>query len=170
VLGLPPAFVLSQDQTLKLKASEDAILDRRTLHISPNQAGQGKSLSMCLVLSRDQDPLNSEADTTSSRPKPLVALICKQTSVEKQTPNRPHIPSSDILVKQRGKQIRPGAPYLVRRACLKLPEDFASRHPEGSSGAPFFVAVSAGSSFGERVFTESGRGPQEGSTGKMRFL
>ena len=36
VLGLPPAFVLSQDQTLKLKASEDAILDRRTsAHLSP---------------------------------------------------------------------------------------------------------------------------------------
>ncbi len=33
VLGLPPAFVLSQDQTLKLKAAEAAILDRRTLHI-----------------------------------------------------------------------------------------------------------------------------------------
>ena len=36
VLGLPPAFVLSQDQTLKLKAAEAAILDRRTsAHLSP---------------------------------------------------------------------------------------------------------------------------------------
>ena len=30
VLGVPPAFVLSQDQTLKLKASYDAVLDVRT--------------------------------------------------------------------------------------------------------------------------------------------
>jgi hypothetical protein len=30
VLGLPPAFVLSQDQTLKLKASCDTNLDVRT--------------------------------------------------------------------------------------------------------------------------------------------
>jgi hypothetical protein len=30
VLGLPPAFVLSQDQTLKLKASYNAVLDVRT--------------------------------------------------------------------------------------------------------------------------------------------
>ena len=30
VLGLPPAFVLSQDQTLKLKRSCDLILDVRT--------------------------------------------------------------------------------------------------------------------------------------------
>ena len=37
VLGLPPAFVLSQDQTLKLKAHRCAILDRRTLHICPLQ-------------------------------------------------------------------------------------------------------------------------------------
>ena len=30
VLGLPPAFVLSQDQTLKLKGSEEPILDVQT--------------------------------------------------------------------------------------------------------------------------------------------
>ena len=34
VLGVPPAFVLSQDQTLKLKASCDAILDVRPMHIT----------------------------------------------------------------------------------------------------------------------------------------
>ena len=33
VLGLPPAFVLSQDQTLKLKSTEALILDVETLHI-----------------------------------------------------------------------------------------------------------------------------------------
>ena len=33
VLGLPPAFVLSQDQTLKLKRSRDRILDVEPSHI-----------------------------------------------------------------------------------------------------------------------------------------
>jgi hypothetical protein len=34
VLGVPPAFVLSQDQTLKLKGSENPILDVRTARTS----------------------------------------------------------------------------------------------------------------------------------------
>ena len=33
VLGLPPAFVLSQDQTLKLKSCYQLILDVEPLHI-----------------------------------------------------------------------------------------------------------------------------------------
>ena len=33
VLGLPPAFILSQDQTLKLKSSEELILDVEPSHI-----------------------------------------------------------------------------------------------------------------------------------------
>ena len=35
VLGLPPAFVLSQDQTLKLKRSYLRVLDVEPLHIVP---------------------------------------------------------------------------------------------------------------------------------------
>ena len=40
VLGLPPAFVLSQDQTLKLKAPCGAILDVRTSAHRPSLAGR----------------------------------------------------------------------------------------------------------------------------------
>lgn len=35
VLSLPPAFVLSQDQTLKLKSTHVLILDAEPLHIIP---------------------------------------------------------------------------------------------------------------------------------------
>ncbi len=43
VLGLPPAFVLSQDQTLKLKSCCQLILDVRTsAHIVPT--GKGRNI------------------------------------------------------------------------------------------------------------------------------
>ncbi len=59
VLGLPPAFVLSQDQTLKLKAAEAAVLDRRTLHICPSTTWKDH---LCLSF-HNSEPSNSEADT-----------------------------------------------------------------------------------------------------------
>ena len=51
VLGLPPAFVLSQDQTLKLKVPDGTILDRRTsAHLSPGP----NQVTLCLFNSLAQ--------------------------------------------------------------------------------------------------------------------
>lgn len=50
VLGLPPAFILSQDQTLKLKRSYDRILDVEPSHICCNHQGYSQILHfMCQV-------------------------------------------------------------------------------------------------------------------------
>jgi hypothetical protein len=60
---------------------------------------------MCSDPTGTRTPRNSEADTTSSEKvsPPLVALICKPRP-PKQTPDRPHIPSSHNNVKQHQKQ------------------------------------------------------------------
>ena len=60
VLGLPPAFILSQDQTLKLKASCDAILDVEPLHICYLFKDRLNSL-FCASVEKQQKPQNSEA-------------------------------------------------------------------------------------------------------------
>jgi hypothetical protein len=61
VLGLPPAFVLSQDQTLKLKATYVANLDVRTsAHLSLLAGGINRLMH---IVPRERSPSNSEADT-----------------------------------------------------------------------------------------------------------
>ena len=61
VLGLPPAFVLSQDQTLKLKSILNAFLTDVLAHINAQSASNYHCL---LVLYKSLT--NSEADTTLS--------------------------------------------------------------------------------------------------------
>ena len=59
VLSLPPAFVLSQDQTLKLKAAMPLSLTFEPLHI-PDAAAQGPTnieshLSVCASISSETE-------------------------------------------------------------------------------------------------------------------
>ena len=70
VLGLPPAFVLSQDQTLKLKSCYQLILDVRTYaHRMVVQTIH--LLFICAQgIQRQPKPTNSEADTTLSEQNP----------------------------------------------------------------------------------------------------
>src|SRR6056297_66784 len=66
VLGLPPAFVLSQDQTLKLKRYIIAFLTVEPLHIHRMTLLTSPGVFLCLMYSsftRKQKPPNSEADT-----------------------------------------------------------------------------------------------------------
>ncbi len=51
VLGVPPAFVLSQDQTLKLKSVCTLILDVRTSAHRPGLQNRGSFLSVVLRVS-----------------------------------------------------------------------------------------------------------------------
>ena len=65
----PPAFVLSQDQTLKLKTDYSVILDVRTSAHLIIPAGMMKS-SVCMCFWFHQKPKavqDSEADTSLSR-------------------------------------------------------------------------------------------------------
>ena len=67
VLGLPPAFVLSQDQTLKLKAHCCAILDVEPSHICLNLS---PSLLLFDMLSyRSNEAVQTVKLTPSSSPK-----------------------------------------------------------------------------------------------------
>ena len=94
VLGLPPAFVLSQDQTLKLKTDCSVILDVRTSAHRPIRLGW------------DSHP-SDRASRFHQKPKvrqtvKLTPVIGAnpyrrdiQTLIHRTEPSRPHI-SSDI--------------------------------------------------------------------------
>ena len=75
MLSLPPAFVLSQDQTLKLKAACAAILDVRT---SAHPSNPAKDLmSLCLMCSRFLKETRSRQTvklTSHHRPKPSETI------------------------------------------------------------------------------------------------
>ena len=108
VLGLPPAFILSQDQTLKLKRLYSVSLTSN-LCTSPYPS---RIWSFCLVLqlSKQQKPQNSEAFPGSSGRNPTWS-ICKQ-SRRRMRPNRPHIPSNPSFQRaQRQKSTGPLLPY-----------------------------------------------------------
>jgi hypothetical protein len=76
---------------------------------------------MCSDPTGTETPRNSEADTTSSEKvsPPLVALICKPRP-PKQTPDRPHIPSSHNNVKQHQKQNKHNTPKTKERAASSV--------------------------------------------------
>ena len=98
VLGLPPAFVLSQDQTLKLKASCNAILDVRTSahhHLAllkPN----GVFSVCCASVTKVTRSRQTVKLTLYHRTEILRALIYRRL-IHRTEPNRPHI-SSDISI------------------------------------------------------------------------
>ena len=97
VLGLPPAFVLSQDQTLKLKrvmfalplrylsatAHEDPSLTSEPLHIvRPSRSRTKRHRLSCIVpLAGSRWPTNGEADTHIIGKKPN-GPTCKRPSVD----------------------------------------------------------------------------------------
>ena len=114
VLGLPPAFVLSQDQTLKLKAPCGTVLDVRTsAHLHPTEVGC--HICPMHIVPRERSPYKTVKLTlTSSGPKPLASRYA--SFVHRNEPNRPHISSDIINVKKRRSQQPTSAPYLVRRA------------------------------------------------------
>ena len=58
VLGLPPAFILSQDQTLKLKRSYDRILDVEPSHICSGLKPETYS-SVCVLSYRSNEAVQT---------------------------------------------------------------------------------------------------------------
>ena len=78
VLGLPPAFVLSQDQTLKLKSIYMLNLDVRTSAHPQNGLTETILRFLCLMYFQltklTKSHTNSEADTLSSGRNPKSAI------------------------------------------------------------------------------------------------
>ena len=74
VLGLPPAFVLSQDQTLKLKSCYQLNLDVRTsAHIDP--AGMtGSNCLLCFWFHKKPETVQTVKLTLHNRPKSSSAI------------------------------------------------------------------------------------------------
>ena len=97
VLGVPPAFVLSQDQTLKLKATEAAILDVRTSAHRTDRLGRYSLCLLCFRFHQKPKTPNSEADTGSSDLSPTGAI--HRRLIHRTGPNRPHISSDTKLSK-----------------------------------------------------------------------
>ena len=96
VLGLPPAFVLSQDQTLKLKHPKMFLTERPCTSSNPL-----KDRMLLLVVPTSVEPPNSEADTW------IIGLPLPgryTSSSGRHRPNRPHISSDSINVKERGNK------------------------------------------------------------------
>ena len=93
VLGLPPAFVLSQDQTLKLKCCHQHILDVRTSAHLHREANPRESLCLSVLQfqKKPKNRTNSEADTASSGQGPSSAIY--RSLIHRNEPNRPHISS-----------------------------------------------------------------------------
>ena len=135
VLSLPPAFVLSQDQTLKLKRVPKTVLDVRTsAHRSSLPARAQTSSFAVHPFPLETDVRQTVKLTPTSSGHTPSEPICKQ-SVHRNEPNRPHIPSSDNTVKERSDQTQPIAPPWWRN---KLPEPLIYRPAEvapGSRGA-----------------------------------
>ena len=169
MLGLPPAFVLSQDQTLKLKSCYQLILDVRTsAHICPDRQRPGRSVCCASGFhQKTESRPNSEADTGhrfGSDPRLPARHICAVVDPSNE-PNRPHI-SSDIhqfqrawVRKPRDKINRLRLNFLARPAssasifCAGRPSEAALRHSVWRS-------VERLSAAGEGVFTVWAGPPQ----------
>ena len=121
VLGLPPAFVLSQDQTLKLKAQKALSLTLSLAHLSPENPTPHKGKARIIGkpsachLTRVK-PTSSEADTPiiASRPgRSARGLIYKASKSHR--PDRPHIPSDTETVKKQRRKPTVSAKSTWRR-------------------------------------------------------
>ena len=110
VLNLPPAFVLSQDQTLKLKRHSGVSLTFEPQHITSRPVlGTGCAICFpCPVSTETWTTSNSEADPASSDRGPGRA-ICMDPFAESE-PDRPHISSDTGFSKSRKDSQTPHPP------------------------------------------------------------
>ena len=88
VLGLPPAFILSQDQTLKLKCPERHILDVEPSHIClrPRQETQVLTIHVLKIVETTKNPQTVKLSPGSSGRNPTRPICetskrrCAQTA------------------------------------------------------------------------------------------
>ena len=172
VLGLPPAFVLSQDQTLKLKTDCSVILDVRTsAHLIRWLNRMKSSVCVLRVSSETESRTNSEADTSSSGRNPRSAIY--RRLIHRMNQGRPHISSDISDVKQRERQ-KPDQCALTCRRARPSTSRISCRLVCVSSASPprrrpVWRPVVRLSAAGEGAFTDSAGNPQALFSKKSNF-
>ena len=156
MLGLPPAFVLSQDQTLKLKASEDAILDRRTsAHLSPG-ACPGNLLFIVLTrVSRQTVKL-----TLSSS----VSLESRYASVLRSYDQTARISLQIATMSNSREKNQPPPPNLLANNSQVISDnvpDLPFQDPVSTASVPSVRPVQRVPPSGEGVFSPHRQTPQQ---------
>ncbi len=157
VLGLPPAFVLSQDQTLKLKALRLSLTSNlaHRLQINPKI----DLVTSLLVVLTCVKPPNSEADTWIIGPKPYQADMLVFASNFDRTA-RISLQIS-INVKKQRKQNNLNRAISLVAPCKPSSSEF-SRSVQRSRLPP--RPVRPFRRLGEAVFTETNWNPQAEKT------
>ena len=131
VLGLPPAFILSQDQTLKLKRSLNRVLDVRNLCTSLPVSRKHLLLHVLPSPQTQSGIPSRKPQTRPEKPKthktvkrsPIIAhrshgkLERRHTDglIHRTKPNRPHISSRYNSFKERTNKTPDAAPLLSAR-------------------------------------------------------
>ena len=170
VLSLPPAFVLSQDQTLKLKASlsalppgglpehiRDTILDVKPKHISHNQDINPDCITsvLCSRPTKKQKPQNSEADThiIGQTKATLASRYVSGRSIEKRTKPPTYLfkfPSLSNSNKTKQHELRQSH-GAIQATNLEFQSRFSNPSPQ----------LPATSAAGEALSRQSSSAPQE---------
>ena len=167
VLGVPPAFVLSQDQTLKLKSICMLILDVRTSAHRICCSNKFSLLFVVLQLTKlTRSRPNSEADTRLSlNTKIGASLLARYVEDDPSNePNRPHISSEfNSFKERRDKQLRDTPIALARPAAVNLWYYFPPRSQMNASPlsfGPFGVPAVHRCLVSKRLTKPSNQGPQ----------
>jgi hypothetical protein len=133
VLSLPPAFVLSQDQTLKLKrlprsdaraSNRQPFLTDEPLHITPNPSqrvrAQTSSVRQCFVILADTETQQTVKLTPTSSGRNPNRPICKQ-SVHRQIDQTAHISLHQVTkFKERGAEKTTSCAFLRAQQAARV--------------------------------------------------
>jgi hypothetical protein len=169
VLGLPPAFILSQDQTLKLKAHLYAVLDVRNRCTSLPLSGKPSyRISVLSSPSQVQKPTKTVKLTSSSSDQMLTHQTLEDTIHRQSDPSNQTKPPTYLfkisIMSKSERQKRTGPLYLQRFRppslevfSFALADDLCLSAPVHPLPRP----VAAPVRFGEAVFTDGAAGPQE---------
>jgi hypothetical protein len=120
------------------------------------------SLCLCAKLSEDNPTKTVKLTPRSSGRNPTRPICCDLTPMR---PNRPHIPSFPIRLKERGHKTRSTPePLAYLPSCLQNSCD-GLRHRFQTVPAPLPLPVR----FGEGAFTSVNQEPQAENDGSMTF-
>ena len=130
VLGLPPAFVLSQDQTLKLKCRCQHILDVRNLCTSLTLSGKPSYRFMCAFQSlagTENQHQTVKLTPVSSKPptragKSLTGTICEKSDPSNQT--KPPTYLFKISTVSKSERQKPDGPLFLTALPPAKPQSF----------------------------------------------
>ena len=174
VLGLPPAFVLSQDQTLKLKSCFQLILDVRTsAHICSDRQRPERYCLLCFWFQKKPKTFQTVKLTLHDRVAPSSATYV-QLFVHRMNQTA-HI---SLQILSISKSVGPKSPETKSTGCAftfsatrLICPNFSTVCSAGASlRCPVWRSVVRLSAAGEVVFTVWGPDPQALFSGKFIFF